>query len=83
MKRRALHERISIFPAYRDDNLFSGWTLCHHLDARFWFGLTIDDVVYLINLLSIEEREYFFDFQNLQCVVERFGCLSIRLAKIV
>ena len=83
MKRRALYERIDIFPAHRDDDLFSGWTLCCHLDARFWFSLTIDNVVYLINLLSIEGRERFFDFQKFRCVVGHFGCLSVRLARIV
>ena len=63
--------------------MFSGWTLCRHLDTRFRFGLTIDNVFNLINLLNVERREHFFNFQNFRCVGGHFGSLGIRLAQVV
>jgi len=83
MKRQALHERIDIVPAHRNNYLFPRRIFGHHLDMRFWFGLAIDNVINLVNLLSIEEREHFFDFQYFRCVVGHFGGLSVRLARIV
>ena len=83
MKRQTLHERTDIFPTHRDDYLFSGWTFGCHLDMWFWFDLAIDNVIYLINLLSIEGREHIFDFQNIRRFVGHFSCLSVRFARIV
>jgi len=83
MKRQALHERIDIVPAHRNNYLFSRRTFGCHLDTWFWFGLAIDNVINLVNLLSVEGREHFFDFQYFQRVVGCFGGLSIRLARIV
>jgi len=83
MKRRTLHERIDVFPAHRDDHLFSGWALCRHLDTRFRFGLTVDNVFNLINLLSAERRERFFNFQNFRHVGGHFGSLGVRLVRVV
>jgi len=63
MKGQALHERIDIVPAHRDNYLFPKRTFGRHLDTQFWFGLAIDNIINLVNLLSIEGRKCFFDFQ--------------------
>jgi len=57
MKRQALYERIGIVPTHRDNYLFPRRTFGCYLDMQFWFGLAIDNVINLVNLLSVEGRE--------------------------
>ena len=83
MKKQTLYERIDVFPTHSDDHLFSGWTLCHHLDMRFRFGLTVDNAFNRIDFLSTERRECFFNFQNFWRVGGYFGSLGVRLVQVV
>ena len=69
------HEYNSIIPVYWDDDLFSRQIFGSHLDSRFRFRFTFDDVLYLVNFLS---RKCIFYLDDFFCIRNRFRSLYIR-----
>ena len=69
------HEFNSIIPVYWDDDLFSRQIFGSHLDSRFRFRFTFDDVLYLVNFLS---RKCIFYLDDFFCIRNRFRSLYIR-----
>ena len=62
MKGQIFHERDDIIATYRYDYLFPRWTFCGHSNMWFGIGRAVNDIVDLVDLLSVKGRECFLDF---------------------
>ena len=74
------YELLYIVTIYQNNNLFSRWTFGGHVNT--WFRLTttiatIDDFLYVLNLVSLEREKSVFNLKSFHSIVARLGCLSI------
>ena len=58
------HKDTVVLTAHQNNNLLSRGTLSCHLDLWFWLWVAFDNVINLINLLSIKSQECFLDLEN-------------------
>ena len=65
MNRGVFHKLFNIIIAHGNNDLFPGWALSCHLDARFRLGESFDNVVDLINFLCFHRRKNFLDLDNI------------------
>ena len=66
MKGRVFHEGIDVVFAYRDNYLFPQGTFGCHLNLRLQLQISFNNVVDLVNFLSIESWKCFFDLENIR-----------------
>ena len=64
MESQIFHEDTVVLAAHWNNNLLFRGILSHHLDSWFWLQVAFDDVINLINLLSIKSQECFLDLEN-------------------
>jgi len=64
MKRAVLHELSNVIPTHRNDNLLSGWSFGCHLNVWFGLWITINNVMDLVDFLSIKGWEILFNFDD-------------------
>ena len=58
------HKDTVVLATHQNNNLLSRGTPSHHLDSWFWLWVAFNDIVNLINLLSIKSWECFLDLEN-------------------
>jgi len=74
------YKLLYIVIVHQNNNLFSRWTFGGHVNT--WFRLTttiatIDDFLYVLNLVCLEREESVFNLENFHSIVARLRYLSI------
>ena len=77
MKEQIFHEDTNVVAAHWNNDLFLRETLSCHLDMWLWFRVAFDNVIDLIDLLSIESQECFLDLEDFRSVCHRSRGLGI------
>jgi len=67
VKRVVFYELSDVITTHRNDNLLSGQSFGHHLNVWFGLWITIDNIMDLVNFLSIKGWEILFNFDDLRC----------------
>jgi len=66
MKGQVFHEGIDVVFAHGDDYLFSQETFGCHLNLRLQLWISFNNVVDLVNFLSVESWKCFLDLENVR-----------------
>ena len=60
-----LYENFLVNIIYRNDDLFSGWNFCSHVDAQFGITIAFDHSLDVIDIFCFKSRKCFFDFKDI------------------
>jgi len=60
-----LHKVVLVCIVYKNNNLLPGYILGSHVDSRFRLAITFDYALNIVDVLCLEGREGFFDFENI------------------
>jgi len=73
-----LHKVVFVCIVHRNNDLLSGHTLGSHVDSRFRLAIVFDHALNVVDVLHLEGREGFFDFENVFSIAAYLEGLCIQ-----
>ena len=77
MKRAIFHKLNNVIATHWNGNLLSAQSFGCYLNAWFGLWITIDNVIDLVNFLSIKDWKILFNFDDIGCANILLGSLHI------